>query len=245
MTARRAAPPVPILLSLVAAAILAFGCSPAAAPVVGTTFPPAAPTRAVDPEKVIAGLQKELGPDSPVRFKATADAYVNEGLLTVILDGDFQGNEMDGFVRYRVAGLQLTYHVIAADGKAYVRQHTGKWAKSPEKVPAKGSGPFGDMRKAKLKFTGVSKTDRDLYSVVWSNPTHAQRALDGTLFTSPKIKSASMTFLVDEGGKPYSATYSLKGTAKVDGKSYSLKIEGYYQFFAIRDKLDFESPLKK
>jgi len=245
MTARRATPPAPVILSLLAATLLAFGCSPAAAPVVGTTFPPVAPPRTVDPEKVIAGLKKELGPDSPVRFKATADAYVNKGLLTVILDGDFQGNEMDGFIRYRLAGLQLTYHVIAADGKAYVRQATGKWKKSPEKVPAKGSGPFGDMRKAKLKFTGVSKTDRDLYTVVWSNPTHAQRALDGTLFTSPKIKSSSMTFQVDERGKPYSATYSLKGTAKFEGKSFTLKIEGYYQFFAIRDKLDFKSPLKK
>ena len=54
-----------------------------------------------------------------------------------------------------------------------------------------------------------------------------------------------MTFLVDEAGKPYTATYRLKGTAKVEGKSYTLKIEGYYQFFAVRDQLDFESPLKK
>jgi hypothetical protein len=245
MTARRIAPPVPVLLSMLAAAVFAFGCS-SAPPVVGTTFPPPVPTRTVNPEQVIAGLKKELGPKSPIRFKATADAYVNKGaLLTVILDGDFQGNEMDGFVKYRLGGLQLSYHVIAADGKAYVRQHTGKWAKSPEKVPSEGSGPFGDMHGAKLEFKGVSKTDRDLYTVVWSNPTHAQRALDGTLFTSPKIKTASMAFLVDERGKPYSATYKLDGTAKVEGKRYSLKIEGYYQFFAIHERLDFESPLKK
>jgi hypothetical protein len=245
LTDRRPARPVPLLLSLFAAAVLAFGCGPAAAPVVGTTFPPAAPTRTVDPEKVIAGLKAELGPDSPVRFKATADAYVDDILLKLILDGDFQGNEMDGHIRYQAGGLQLSFRVIAADGKAYVKPYKGKWVKSPEKLPPQGSGPFGDMRKATLKFTGVSKTDRDLYTVVWSDPTHAGRALDGTLFTSPKIKSAVMTFQVDEAGKPYAATYTLKGTAKVEGTRYSLKIEGYYQFFAIRDKLDFESPLKK
>jgi hypothetical protein len=244
MTARRGAPPVPVLLVLLAAAVLAFGCS-SAAPVVGTTFPPPVPTRTVNPEQVLAGLKKELGPKSPIRFKATADAYVDDILLTLILDGDFQGNEMDGHIKYQAGGEQLSFHVVAADGKAYVKPYKGKWAKSPEKVPPEGSGPFGDMHEAKLEFTGVSKTDRDLYAVVWSNPTHAQRALDGTLFTSPKIKSASMTFLVDERGKPYTATYTLKGTAKVEGKRYSLKIEGYYQFFAIHEQLDFESPLKK
>ncbi len=54
-----------------------------------------------------------------------------------------------------------------------------------------------------------------------------------------------MTFQVDEAGKPYTATYTLKGTAKVEGKSYKLKVKGYYQFFAVRDQLVFESPLKK
>jgi hypothetical protein len=245
MTRRRSAPPVPVLLSLLAAAVLVFGCGPAAAPVVGTTFPPPAPTKTVDPEKVIAGLKQELGPDSPIRFKATADAYIDDILLKLILDGDFQGNEMDGHIRYQAAGLQLSFSVIAADGKAYVKPYKGKWAKSPEKVPPKGSGPFGDMTKATLKFTGVSKTDRDLYTVVWSDPTHAGRALDGTLFTSPKIKSAVMTFEVDEAGKPYTATYTLKGTAKVEGETFKLKVEGYYQFFAIREQLEFTSPLKK
>jgi hypothetical protein len=244
MTARRAAPPVSILVSLLAAAVLASGCG-GPPPVVGTTFPPAVPTRTVNPDKVIAGLKKELGPDSPIRFKATADAYVDDILLLLILDGDFQGNEMDGHIKYQAGGAQLSFHVIAADGKAYVKPYKGKWVKSPEKVPPEGSGPFGDMRKATLEFKGVSKTDRDLYTVVWSDPTHAGRALNGTLFTAPKIKSSVMTFQVDEAGKPYTATFLLKGTAKVEGKSYSLKIEGYYQFFAIRDKLDFTSPLKK
>ncbi len=188
VTARRPAPPLPVLLSLAAAAALAFGCG-SAAPVVGTTFPPAVPTRTVDPEKVIAGLKKELGPDSPIRFKATADAYVDDILLKLILDGDFQGNEMDGHIKYQAAGLQLSFHIIAADGKAYVKPYKGKWAKSPEKVPPDGSGPFGDMSTAKLEFKGVSKTDRDLYTVVWTGPTHAGRALDGTLFTAPRSRA--------------------------------------------------------
>ena len=245
MTARRAAPPATVLLSLLAAAVLVFGCSPAAAPVVGTTFPPAVPTKTVDVEKVLAGLRVALGPDTPLRVKATTASRVG-GIDKFILEGVMQGGEMDAHASYRVGSLQLSFDVIAADGKAYVRPYKGKWAKSPEKVPAKASGPFGDIAKAKLEFGGPSKTDRDLYIVNWEKPTHAARALLGTVFSSLKIKSMAMQFIVDENGKPYTATYQLKGTARVDdNKPYPLDITGYYQFFVIREELDFKSPLKK
>jgi hypothetical protein len=236
---------VPLLVGVLAVAILGSGCGPAPPVNVGTTFPPAAPTRTVDAEKVIAGLKAALGPDNPLHVKATAAARVG-GVDSFILEGDMQGNEMSAHASYRLGNVQLSFDVIAADGKAYVRPYKGKWAKSPEKVPPEGSGPFGDMRKAKLEFVGPSKTDRDLYTVNWGQATHPARALHGTLFSSLKVKSAVMQFQVDANGKPYTATYQLKGTGKVGkGEPYPLDITGYYQFFAIREPLDFKSPLKK
>jgi hypothetical protein len=233
----------PLLLLLLAGAIL--GCSRPDLTNVGTTHPPAAPTRPpVDAEKVVAGLKAALGPDSPMHLKATADTRVNQGAVTYVLEGDFQGNEMDAHASFRVGVLQLSFDVIAADGKAYVRPYQGKWAKSPEKLPPKGSGPFGDMRKAKLEFGGPSKADRELYTINWDQATHAARALHGTLFSSLKVKSAVMQFLVDANGKPYTATYVLKGTGKVEGESYKLTVNGYYQFFAVREPLAFTSPMK-
>jgi hypothetical protein len=245
MTGHRQARPVPLLLALLATAALAWGCGTAAPPVVGTTFPPAVPTKTVDPEKVIAGLRTALGPDNPLRVKATAASRLG-GIDSFVLEGVMQGNEMDARASYRLGNVQLSFDVIAADGKAYVRPYKGKWAKSPEKVPPKGSGPFGDMSKAKLEFVGPSKTDRDLYTINWNKATFAARALHGTLFSSLKVKSGVMQFQVDANGKPYTATYQLKGTARVARYDpYPLDITGYYQFFVIREELDFKSPLKK
>ena len=66
------------------------------------------------------------------------------------------------------------------------------------------------------------------------------------MFSSLKIKSGLMQFTVDSNGKPYAATYQLKGTARVAKYDpYPLDITGYYQFFAIREELDVTSPLKK
>jgi hypothetical protein len=245
MTRHWGARPVPLLLALLTAAALASGCGTAAPPVVGTTFPPAAPTRTVDPEKVLAGLRAALGPDNPIRVKATA-ASRRGGVDSFVLEGVMQGNEMDAHASYRLGNLQLSFDVIAADGKAYVRPYKGKWAKSPEKIPPDGSGPFGDMSKAKLVFAGASKKDRDLYIVNWDKATFAARALHGTLFSSLKIKSGLMQFTVDSNGKPYTATYQLKGTARVAKYDpYPLDITGYYQFFTILEELDVKSPLKK
>jgi hypothetical protein len=234
----------PLLLVLVAMTTL--GCSSRPnLDNVGSTLPPAAPTRMVDPEKVIAGLKVALGPDNPLRVKGTTASRVG-GVDSFIVEGVMQGGEMDAHASYRIGNVQLSFDVIAADGKAYVRPYQGKWAKSPEKVPPKASGPFGDMRKAKLEFAGPSKTDRDLYLVNWDKPTHAARALLGTVFSSLKVKSMVMQFKVDANGKPYTATYQLKGTARVGkGDPYPLDITGYYQFFAIREELEFKSPLKK
>ena len=53
-----------------------------------------------------------------------------------------------------------------------------------------------------------------------------------------------MQFQVDANGKPYTATYVLKGTAKVEGESYKVTVNGYYQFFAVREALEFKSPMK-
>ena len=243
MTTRHQRRVAPLLLVLLAMA--ALGCNSRNLDNVGTTFPPAAPTRVVDPDKVIAGLRTALGPDTPLRVKATTASRAG-GVDSFILEGVMQGGEMDAHASYRLGNLQLSFDVIAADGKAYVRPYKGKWAKSPEKVPPKASGPFGDMGKAKLEFAGVSKTDRDLYTINWDKPTHAARALHGTLFSSLKIKSMVMQFQVDANGKPYTAIYQLKGSARVGkGKSYPLDITGYYQFFAVREELEFESPLKK
>ena len=51
---------------------------------------------------------------------------------------------------------------------------------------------------------------------------------------------------ITANGKPYTAIYQLKGSARVGrGKSYPLDITGYYQFFAVREEVEFESPLKK
>lgn len=246
MTGPRVAPQVSLFLVVVAAVAVGCGMFSRPAPTeIGTTHPPAAPTRKpVDGDVVIEGLKAALGPDSSVRLKATADARIDQGGLTLIMDGDFQGNEMDAHVSFRHGILQLSFDVIAADGKAYVRPYQGKWARSPEKVPPPGSGPFGDMRKADLKFGGPSKADRDLYTINWADPTHAARALHGTVFTTLRVKSALMQFQVDANGKPYTATYTLKGTGKVDGKNYTVTVNGYYQFFAIHDPLVFKAPMK-
>lgn len=241
MTAR-----LPLLISLAAAVFLGCGIGrPPAATPVGVTFPPAAPTvKPVDGDAVIEGLKAALGPDSPQRLKATAEVRVDRGSVKVVMDGDFQGNEMDATMKIQSAGRQISFDIIAADGKAYVKQAGGKWAESPEKVPADGSGPFGDMRKAELTFGGPSKTGKGLYTIVWKNPTDAARALNGTVLTGIKIKSSLMNFEVTSAGVPYSATYQLKGTAKFDGNSTAITVTGYYQFFRIHEPLVFESPMR-
>jgi hypothetical protein len=242
---RGSGPPIPLLVSLLVIASLGWGCRTAAPTTVGVTFPPAAPTaKPVDGEKVIEGLKAALGPDSPMRFKATADVRVETAAIMVIIDGDFQGTEMDAHLTFRLGGHELAFDVIAADGKAYVRQFRGDWARSPEKLPAGLVGPFGDMSKAKLRFAGPSETDKDLYTIVWTNPTHAARAVTGTVFSSLSVKSAVMNFDVDSAGRPYTASYLLKGTAKLDGKKYAVEITGYYQFFRIHEPLVFESPMR-
>lgn len=230
----------PLLIVVLAVAVL--GCS-RNLDNVGTTHPPPAPTRVVDEAKVLAGLRAALGPDAPIHVKATAATRLG-GRMSFILEGDMQGNEMDARASYRLGSVQLSFDVIAADGTAYVRPYKGKWAKSPEKVPPDGGGPFGDLSKAKLEFVGRSKTDPDLYTVNWDAATYAARALHGTLFTSIKIKSAVMQFHVDSNGKPYTATYLLKGTGKVDGESFPLDLTGYYQFFVVREPLEFKPPIK-
>lgn len=230
----------PLLIVVLAVAVL--GCS-RNLDNVGTTHPPPAPTRVVDEAKVLAGLRAALGPDAPIHVKATAATRLG-GRMSFILEGDMQGNEMDARASYRLGSVQLSFDVIAADGTAYVRPYKGKWAKSPEKVPPDGGGPFGDLSKATLEFVGRSKTDPDLYTVNWDAATYAARALHGTLFTSIKIKSAVMQFHVDSNGKPYTATYLLKGTGKVDGESFPLDLTGYYQFFVVREPLEFKPPIK-
>src|SRR4029079_8889921 len=149
MTAR-----LPLLISLAAAVFLGCGIGrPPAATPVGVTFPPAAPTvKPVDGDAVIEGLKAALGPDSPQRLKATAEVRVDRGSVKVVMDGDFQGNEMDATRKIKSAGRQISFDIIAADGKAYVKQAGGKWAESPEKVPADGSGPAGHQRKAHISI---------------------------------------------------------------------------------------------
>ena len=243
---RQMTPRLPLLVSLLAAVFLGCGVgrAPAATPV-GVTFPPAAPTlKPVDGDAVIEGLKAALGPDSPQRLKATAEVRVDRGSLKVVMDGDFQGNEMDATLKIQSGARQVSFDIIAADGKAYVKQAGGKWAKSPEKVPAAGSGPFGDMRKAELTFSGPSKAGKGLYTIVWKNPTDAARALNGTVLTGIKVKSSVMNFEVTSAGVPYTATYQLKGTAKLGGKATSITVNGYYQFFRIHDPLVFESPMR-
>jgi hypothetical protein len=232
-------------VSLLVIASLGWGCRSAAPTSVGVTFPPAAPTaKPVDAAKVVEGFKSALGPDSPMRFKATADVRIETASIMVVIDGDFQGTEMDAHLSWRLGSHELAFDVIAADGKAYVRQYRGDWARSPEKLPAGLVGPFGDMSKAKLKFVGPSEADKGLYTIVWSNPTHAARAVTGTVFSSLSVKSAVMTFDVDSAGRPYTASYLLKGTAKQDGKKYAVEITGYYQFFRIHEPLVFESPMR-
>jgi hypothetical protein len=242
----RMTPRLPLLVCLLAAVFLGCGVGrPPAATPIGVTFPPAAPTvKPVDGDAVIEGLKAALGPDSPQRLKATAEVRVDRGSLKVVMDGDFQGNEMDATMKIQSGARQFSFEIIAADGKAYVRQAGGKWTKSPEKVPADGSGPFGDMRKAALTFDGPSKTGKGLYTIVWKNPTDAARALNGTIITGFKVKSSVMNFEVTSAGVPYTATYQLKGTAKFDGKSTAITVNGYYQFFRIHEPLVFESPLR-
>jgi hypothetical protein len=242
---RHVIPPAPLLVSLLVVASLGWGCRAAAPTNVGVTFPPPAPTmKPVDPDKVIAGFKEALGPDSPMRFKATADVRLSTAALMVIIDGDFQGTEMDATLTYRFGAADLRFDVIAADGKAYVRPFRGDWARSPEKLPPGLAGPFGDMSKADLRFAGPSEADKGLSTIVWNDPTHAARAVTGTVFSSLSVKSAVMNFEVDSAGRPYTASYLLKGTAKMKGKKYAVEITGYYQFFRIHEPLEFKSPLK-
>jgi hypothetical protein len=243
---RRMTPRLPLLVSLLAAVFLGCGVGrPPAATPVGVTFPPAAPTvKPVDGDAAIEGLKAALGPDSPQRLKATAEVRVDRGSLKVVMDGDFQGNEMDATMKIQSGTRQLSFDIIAAGGKAFVKPYGGMWARSPEKVPVTGSGPFGDMRKAELTFAGPSKAGKGLYTIVWKDPTDAARALNGTIVTGIKVKSSVMNFEVTSAGVPYTATYQLKGTAKFDGKSTAITVNGYYQFFRIHEPLVFESPMR-
>lgn len=245
MTHRRIATRGPLLVALLAVATIGCGIGRPAPTTVGVTFPPPAPTmKPVDGDAVIEGLKAALGPDSPLRLKATADARVDVATLKLVMDGDFQGNQMDAHVAIQSGARQLSFDVMAVGSKTYVKPYGGKWAKSPEKVPPAGSGPFGDMRKAEFVFGGPSKADKGLYTIVWNDPTDAARALSGTVFTGIRVKSAVMNFEVSSAGVPYTATYLLKGTAKVGGKKTSLTVTGYYQFFRIHEPLAFEAPIK-
>jgi hypothetical protein len=234
---------LPVLVSLLAVSMLTAGCARRPPTEVGTTFPPPAPTRSVDPDKAITGLIAALGPDEPMRLHSTSRIFVGDGILDVIMDGDFQGNEMDAKMSIRNGSMQLTFFVIAADGKGYVRTYNGKWEKSPEKVPADGSGPFGKMVAEDFRFEGKAKSDPGLYTIVWDEPTHAGRALDGTALTKVDVKGAQMMFDVTSTGTPHSATYVMTGTGTSEGKKYTLTINGFYQFFRIHDPLVFEAPV--
>jgi hypothetical protein len=247
VTGRRLLPPAPFLISLLAIAM--FGCGVpgrSAAPTsVGQTLPPVPTTKAVDGDAVIEKFKAALGPDSPVRLQGSANARVGDARFKILTDGDFQGSEMDARVSIQVGALQLSFDVIAANGKTYVRPNGGKWARSPEKPPPAGSGPFGDMSKAKLRFAGKAKLDPGLYTIVWDDPTNATRSdLNGTVLTDVRITSSVMTFDVNSSGVPYTATYTVKGTGKFEGRKETVSVTGTYRFFRIHDPLEFKAPIK-
>lgn len=203
------------------------------------------PTIPADGDEVIAGLREALGPESPMRIRATANVQIgNLPLMTAVTDGDFQGNDMDATVSIRDAVFQLSFEVIAADGNAYIRQPGGKWTPSPEKVPKKGSGPFGDISNAKLKFAGAATSDRRLYTVVWKNPTDADRLVKGTVLTKVKIKSSELSFDVRSTGDPVSARFSVEGSGRYGGKTLKFRMSGIYTFFSIHEPLVFKAPIK-
>ena len=246
MTGRRRLPLAPFLISLLALSMLGCGVAGrSAAPTsVGQTLPPVPTVKAVDGDAVIAKFKTALVPDSPVRLQGSANARVGNARFKILTDGDFQGNEMDARVSIQVGAMQLSFDVIAAKGKTYVRPNGGKWARSPEKPPPAGSGPFGDMSKAKLRFAGKAKLDPGLYTIVWDDPTNATRSdLNGTVLTDVRITSSVMTFDVNSSGVPYTATYTVKGTGKLDGKKQNVTVTGYYRFFRIHDPITFEAPI--
>ena len=232
-------------LPLLALAML-FGCGPATPPRTPRPTPPMpTPTIPADGDDVVAGLREALGPESPMRIRATANVRIgNLPLKTAITEGDFQGNEMDATVSIRDAVFQLSFEVIAADGNAYIRQPAGKWTRSSEKVPKKGSGPFGDIAKATLKFAGAATSDRRLYTVVWKNAADTDRLLRGTILTKVKIKSSELRFDVRSTGDPVSARFSIDGSGRYAGKTLKFEMSGIYTFFSIHEPLVFKAPIK-
>ena len=163
--------------------------------------------------------------------------------ISFLLEGDMQGNEMDGHASFRLGNVQLSFDVIAADGKAYVRPVQGEVGEVTREAAARREwARSATCARPSWSSWAGPRPIADLYTVNWDQATHAARALQGTLFSSLKVKSAVMQFQVDANGKPYTATYQLKGTGKADGKSFPLDLTGYYQFFAVREPLEFESP---
>lgn len=234
---------LPLYVALLAVVVVTAGCARRPPAEIGTTFPPAAPTRSADPDTAITGLIEALGPDAPMRIQSNSRLFVEDSLINVTLDGDFQGNEMDAKMSVRSGAVQLTFFVISADGTAYVQPYGHKWEKSPEKVPSAESGPFGDMLAADMSFEGKSKSKAGLFSIVWNDPTHAARALNGTVLSDVKIDASQMTFDVTSTGDPHSATYVLTGKAKYGSKRYPITVNGFYQFFRIHEPLEFEAPI--
>jgi hypothetical protein len=234
----------PLAVTLLGVALL-MGCG--AAPRRTPTVPPPMPTPTIpaDGDAVLAGFKKALGPKAPMRLRSTTNLQVEGQVLTIITDGDYQGNEMDASMKLRIGAEQLSWDVIAADGKAYIREYRGKWTRSTEAPPKKGSGPFGDMSHAKLKFNGAATSDKRLYTIVWSNPSDAERLIRGTVLTKVRITTSVMTFDVRSTGDPVSARYTMEGTAKYKGRTIHYSMAGFYTFFAIHEPLEFSSPLKK
>lgn len=242
MTGRPARRRTSLALPLLAV-VLTVGCTPAArpSPTIAPTFAPTPPVKA---DAVIAGLKKALGPDRPMRFKDTGIVKIDRVSFKIVTEGDFQGGELDARLSLHLGALLISYDVMAVDGKTYVRPNGGKWRREKIKTPPAGSGPFGDMGDADLAFKGPSKNDRRFYTVVWKDPSNANRVINGTVLTSVKIKSSVITFQVRSNGDALQATYTMKGTGNFDGKSEAVTIEGLYTFFAVREPFVFKKPMK-
>lgn len=192
MTRRSARGRTALVLALSAIALI-LGCTPVARPA-PTEAPTFKPTSPVQGDVAIAGMKAALGPDMPIRLTVSANINignkVGKAAITMTTDAKYLGNEMEGTVKFRNAPLQLTFDVIHAGGKAFVRPLTHKWARSPAKVPPEGTGPFGDLKAAKMTFKGASKHDPRFYTIEWKNPIYLDRGLNGTLFTKVKITSS-------------------------------------------------------
>lgn len=222
-------------------AVMLLGCAPRAQPTVPNT---PKPTKPVDGDAVIEGLRAALGPDEPIRFTSTSQIKVGKSLLTLVTDGDYQGNQMDAEVKFREGNLQFSFKVIVAEGKAFVRPYGGDWAKSDAKIPPEGTGPFGDLEAADLEFTGPAVLDERFYAVEWKNAPYVDRSVSGTLLTKVKIKSSTMAFDVRSTGSPSTARFLLEGSGRYKGKAVTFEMQGIYRFLAIREPLEFTAPIE-